>query len=163
MMTKWKILPVIACSAWVLMAAWAGSAAAGPEKMGGWELDGAYNQLYKSSERDRLKGVIEEVTEVIPLPGMSPGVAIILRDEDGDKVRVHLGPRWFVDPQGIGVRKGDEVKIRGAWAEVGGEDVFIASKVKRSEFEEFKVRRTRDGYPFWCMSPEELAAEKSGE
>lgn len=162
-MTRRKILPAIICSVWVVIAAWAGSAAAGPKEMGGWELDGAYNQLYKSSERDRLKGVIEQVTEVVPLPGMSPGVAIILKDEDGDTVQVHLGPRWFVDPRGIGVRKGDEVKIRGAWAEVGGEDVFIASKVKRSEFEEFKVRRTRDGYPFWCMSPEELAAEKSEE
>lgn len=162
-MTIRKIFPAIAIGIGLLIAVRVGGAAAQPKEMGGWEPGGAYNRLYKSSERDRLKGVIEEVTEVVPLPGMSPGVAIVLKDEDGDRVRVHLGPRWFVDPEGIGVRKGDEVKIRGAWAEVGGEDVFIASKVKRSEFEEYKVRRTRDGYPFWCMSPEELAAEKSGE
>ncbi|WP_373501043.1 hypothetical protein [Desulfococcus sp.] len=140
-----------------------GGSAADPKDMGGWEVDGAYNRLYKGSERDRLKGIIEDVKEVVPLAGMSAGVALVVKDEDGDRVLVHLGPRWFVDPEGIGVRKGDEVKIRGAWADVGGEDVFIASKVKRSEFEEYKVRRTRDGYPFWSMSAEELEREKGGD
>ena len=147
-----------------LLAAGLGSVSAGDRKdMGGWEVDGAYNQLYKSSERDRLKGDVEAFSEVTPLPGMSPGVALILKDVDGDRVVVHLGPRWFVDPEGIGIRKGDQVKIKGAWAEIGGEDVFIAAKVKRSEFDEYKIRRTRDGYPFWCMSPEELAGEKAGD
>ncbi len=162
-MTNRNLLLAIACVISVMIAGMDGAVAGDSKDMGGWEINGAYNQLYKSSERDRLKGTVEAVSEVVPLNGMSAGVALILKDEDGDKVMVHLGPRWFVDPEGIGVRKGDEVKIKGAWAEVGGEDVCIAAKVKRSEFEEYKVRRTRDGRPFWCMSAEELAREKKGD
>jgi hypothetical protein len=55
------------------------------------------------------------------------------------------------------------VKIKGAWAEIEGRDLFIAAKVKRGEFDEYKIRRTRDGFPFWCMSDEELARERAGE
>jgi hypothetical protein len=33
----------------------------------------------------------------------------------------------------------------------------MASKVKKGDSYEFKVRLTKDGTPFWTMSPEELA------
>ena len=162
-MAKRKIIAAIVCGMFFL-AAGVGTGSAGDTKdMGGWDIDGAYNQLYKSSERDRLKGDVEAFSEVVPLPGMSPGVAMIIKDADGDRVVVHLGPKWFVGLEGIGIRKGDQVKIKGAWAEIGGEDVFIAAKVKRGEFDEYKVRRTRDGFPFWCMSVQELAREKAGD
>jgi hypothetical protein len=162
-MANRKFLVTIMCVMFML-AGGVGSGFAGDTKnMGGWEIDGPYNQFYKSSERDRLKGDVEAFTEVVPLPGMSPGVALVLKDADGDRVVIHLGPRWFVDPEGIGIRKGDQVKIKGAWAEIEGEDVFIAAKVKRSEFDEYKIRRTKDGFPFWCMSAEELAREKAGD
>ncbi|GBC63812.1 hypothetical protein DENIS_4810 [Desulfonema ishimotonii] len=149
------IIGLLMCSA---------SGYAGEKKeMGGWELDGDYNKHYKNSERDRLKGYAEGIEEVIPLPGMSPGVALLVKDSDGEKVTVHLGPKWFVDPDGIGVRKGDKVKIKGVWAEIGGKEVFMAAKVKKGEFEEYKVRRTKDGFPFWAMSKEELEKERSGK
>lgn len=162
-MANRKIIAAIVCGIFVL-AAGVGTGFAGNAKdMGGWDVDGAYNQFYKSSERDRLKGEVEAFSEVVPLPGMSPGVAMIIKDDDGDRIVVHLGPKWFVDPKGIGIRKGDKVKIKGAWSEIGNEDVFIAAKVKRGEFDEYKIRRTRDGFPFWCMSAEELAREKAGD
>ena len=34
---------------------------------------------------------------------------------------------------------------------------FIASKVKKGEFVQVKLRRTIDGVPFWAMSVNELA------
>jgi hypothetical protein len=52
------------------------------------------------------------------------------------------------------------VKVKGAWAQIGGKEVFMASKVKKSENVELKVRRTKDGMPYWVMTPEELAKEK---
>ncbi|AOY59841.1 MULTISPECIES: hypothetical protein [Desulfococcus] len=162
-MTNRGFLSVIAIIVVVLAAGLGAGLAGGPREMGGWEIDGPYNQLYKNSERDRLKGTVEGFSEVVPLAGMSPGTAMILKDEDGDRIEVHLGPKWFVDPDGIGIRKGDEVKIKGAWAEIEGRDLFIAAKVKRGEFDEYKIRRTRDGFPFWCMSDEELARERAGE
>lgn len=127
--------------------------------MGGWEVDGAYNRHYRNSERDRIKGIVLDIVEIAPMKGMSPGVALKVRDSDEDKVTVHLAPKWYVDRHPLGIRKGDEVRINGVWATVDGEDVFLAAKVKRGEFDEYKVRLTRDGMPFWAMPPEQLAEE----
>lgn len=137
----------------------------GAEKadMGGWDLDGAYNRLYKNSERDRFKGEIQAITEVVPMPGMSPGVALIVKDADGEDITVHLGPKWFIRSERMGLRVGDRVKVKGVWAEIGEQDFFMAAKVKTGEFEAFKVRLTKNGMPFWAMSPEELARERSGK
>ncbi|MBC7356913.1 MAG: hypothetical protein H5U10_00065 [Desulfacinum sp.] len=163
-MERWKrLFPVL----WVmgcLALAWTqGVWAQPPADMGGWEKGGAYDRLYDPQERDKFKGTVEAVREVVPLPGMSPGVALVVRDRDGEEILVHLGPRWFIDPATMGIRVGDKVKVTGAWAEMGDEDVFIAAKVKKGEHFEFKVRLTKDGTPFWTLSPEELAKERAGQ
>ncbi len=135
-------------------------AMAAEKDMGGWEKDGAYNRLYKASELDKLKGRILRITEVVPMKGMAPGVAIILKDRDGEKIMVHVGPKWFLGDS-IGLSRGDKVKVKGSWAEIDGKDVFMASKIKKGDFFELKVRLTKDGTPFWTMSPEELARERA--
>lgn len=128
----------------------------------GWEADSAYNKLYKSSERDQIKGAVEDIEEVVPMPGMAPGIAIIVRDQDDKDLNVvHLGPKGFVNLDGVGLKKGDKVKVRGVWTEIDGKDVFMACKVKKGENSEIKVRRTSDGRPFWTMTKEELDKEKS--
>lgn len=126
----------------------------------GWEKDSAYNKLYNISEFDDFKGVVEEIIEVTPMPGMASGVGMKVRDQDKEMVVVHLGPKSFVKMDGLGFKKGDKVKVKGVWAAIGGKDVFMASKVKKGYDFEYKVRRTKDGTPFWTLSPEELAKEK---
>jgi hypothetical protein len=133
----------------------------GEEKrdMGGWEKGSPYNKLYSADEMDSFKGFVVGCKEVIPLPGMSPGIALLVRERGGkDVITVHLGPKWFVKQ--VGVKKGEKVKVKGVWAEVQGKDVFMASKVKKGDYFELKVRLTKDGTPFWTMSPEELARER---
>ncbi|GLI35156.1 hypothetical protein [Desulforhabdus amnigena] len=129
----------------------------------GWEKGSEYNRFYNSSEMDQFKGQVEEIVEVIPLPGMAPGVGLKVKDQDGDMVEVQLGPKSFVNVDSIGLKKGDKVKVKGVWADIGEKEVFMASKVKKSETVELKVRKTKDGTPFWTMTPEELAKEKAGE
>ena len=126
----------------------------------GWEKGGEYDRHYDASELDDLKGAIEEISEVTPLPGMAPGVGLIVRDQDGDSVKIHLGPKGFVKLEAAGIKKGDKVKVKGAWTEFDGKEIFMASKVKKGENIELKVRRTKDGTPFWSLSAEELAKEK---
>jgi len=58
--------------------------------------------------------------------------------------------------------KGAQVKVRGVWAEIDNENVFLAYKVKSDNYA-LKLRRTRDGIPHWTMSPEELARERTPE
>jgi len=138
----------------------------GEEKSGieGWEIDSAYNKHYKLDEWDSFKGIIVGFQKITPLPGMSPGVALLVKDRDEDEVvTVHLGPSSFVNPNSISLRKGEKVSVKGVWAEIGGQEVFMASKVKQGDYYEFKVRLTKDGTPFWTLSPEELARERKAK
>lgn len=142
-----------------LLLAFSITASAGDEGLKGWEIDGAYNKLYSVAEFDNFKGEIEDITEIVPMEGMAPGLALSVRDRDDEVILVHLGPKSFCGDHGL--RKGDKVKIRGAWAEIGGKEVFLASKIKRGEDYAYKVRLTKDGKPFWCMGPDELAKERA--
>ena len=128
--------------------------------LAGWGKGSDYNKYYQSNEFDEFKGTVDEIVEIKPLPGMAPGIGLKVKDQDGDMAAVHLGPKAFVKVDSIGLKKGDRVKVKGAWAQIGGTEVFIASKVKKGENVELKVRRTKDGMPYWAMSPEELAKEK---
>ena len=129
----------------------------------GWEMGGAYDQYYKVSEFDRIKGTFVKVVKVAPMPGMAEGVGIIVEESGGEEVVVHLAPKGFVDPNSLGLRRGDTVKVKGVWADIDGQEVFMASKVKRGEYFEIKVRRTRDGTPYWTLTSEELAEESNPE
>jgi hypothetical protein len=129
--------------------------AADVQDMGGWGKDAAYNKLYDAREMDSFKGYVKKVFTVVPMPGMSPATAILVEEAEDAETVVHLCPEWFAGPQEIGLRRGDRVKVKGVWAEVDGEFVFMAAKVKKGDFYEFKVRVTSDGTPFWTLSPEE--------
>lgn len=125
----------------------------------GWELGSEYNNLYNAKEMDRLKGVITKFVEITPLPGMAKGTALLLDEGDGEQILVHICPVAYAEAKKTGLQKGVETKIRGSWAVIDGKDIFLASKIKQGEHFEFKVRLTKDGTPFWSMSPEELAKE----
>ena len=125
------------------------SAYAAPKDMGGWEEDGAYNQLYKATELDKFKGNVQKIIEIVPMKGMAPGIGLIMKDGDGDKV--------------IGIKRGERIKVKGSWAEIDGKDIFMASKIKKGDFFELKVRLTKNGKPFWTMDPEELARERASK
>ena len=129
----------------------------------GWEKDSVYNKLYDPADREKIKGFVMDFRPVIPIPGMSPGIAMLVRDRGDEVVTVHLGPRAFIHLNNIKIRKGDKVKVKGAWATIDDKDVFIAAKVKAENFYVLKVRRTRDGTPYWTMSHEELAKERTLE
>ena len=139
----------------------AGSGMAAEKKdMGGWEKNSKYDKLYVPSDRDSFKGIVTGFKEITPFPGMSPGVAILVKDPDGDVVTVHLGPRWFVDPAATGIRKDDKIKVKGVWVELNNEDIVMASKISKGDFFEYKVRLTKDGTPFWTLSKDDLEREK---
>jgi hypothetical protein len=134
--------------------------AADPAAMAGWEKGSAYNRLYKAAEADRIKGEVTDIRQASPKAGMAPGVLIAVREGKSEEIAVHLCPVAYMDAAATGLRKGDKVKIRGAWAEFGGSDIFMAAKVKKGENFELKLRVTKDGTPFWSLTPEERAAHQ---
>ncbi len=128
----------------------------------GWQADSEYNSYYDYKEMDKLKGTILKFKKVTPLPGMSTGTAFILEEGD-EQILVHLCPQSFATAKETGIRRGVKTKVKGSWAFIEGEDIFIASKVKQGEHFEFKVRLTKNGKPFWTMTQEELAKEKASK
>ncbi len=131
------------------------TAAEPPADMQGWEIDSPYNQLYDARELDSFKGYVRKIYTLVPMPGMAPATALLVAESEEDLNVVHVCPEWFAGPGDIGVRRGDRVKVKGVWAEIDGEFVFMASKVKKGDYFDFKVRITKDGTPFWTLTPEE--------
>lgn len=157
-----KTILIFSIFSFFLLLAGLSLSAASQKEMDGWGLESDYNQLYNPKELDKLKGRVVKFKEVQPLSGMSKATVLIL-DEDGEQVVVHLCPVWFAEAKETGIKRGDKVKIKGSWAEINGEDVFMASKVKKGEQYQFKARLTKDGTPLWTMTPEQLAHERSQE
>jgi hypothetical protein len=127
--------------------------------MQGWGIDDPYNKLYDVREFEKIRVWVIRVKEVIPMPGMSPGTALDVR-EGSNEFEVQLCPTWYRKPSEVMVKKNDRVKLKGVWAEINGRDIFMASKIKKDpDLEILKVRLTKDGTPFWTMTPEQLAIE----
>ena len=148
----------------VVMLAAGNSFANDKKNMGGWEIGSKYNRHYNANELDAFKGWVIKVTEVTPMPGMSKGVALHIReskDPDEEPIVVHLCPTWFMSSSATGFKRGDRVKVRGVWAEIDGKDVFMASKVKKGDYYSLKIRLTKDGTPFWTMDAQTLEKERA--
>jgi hypothetical protein len=93
---------------------------------------------------------------------MSPAAAIDVR-KDSKIIEVQICPTWFAQPDEIGIKKGDRVKITGVPATINGKNVFMASKIKKGDYFAFKVRFTKDGRPYWTMTPEQLVRKREPE
>jgi hypothetical protein len=152
-------LPLVAL---VLMFCFGTALADDPAEKKGWGISDPYNKLYNPKEFEKIKAKVIKVTEVVPMAGMSPATALEV-SEGSKAIMVHLCPTWFAKPNDIKVKPGEQVVLKGCWAEINGKDVFLASKVKKGDFYEFKCRLTKDGTPFWTMTPEQLAKEQAAK
>jgi len=127
----------------------------------GWGIDEPYNRLYIADDLERLKdAIVTDVKEVVPMPGMSPGVALVIKEgKDTEEILVHLCPLAYKKPRQIGIKKGEEIDLRGVFVEIDGQEVILAAKIKRKSGKNFKIRLTSDGTPFWAMTPAQLQKE----
>ncbi len=127
--------------------------------MQGWGIDDPYNKLYDVREFEKIRAWVIRVKEVVPMPGMSPATALDVR-EGSDVFEVQICPTWYRKPSEIRLKKNARIKLRGVWAEIDGKDIFMASKIKKDpDIEIIKVRLTKDGTPFWTLTPQQLAKE----
>ncbi|MGD9087813.1 MAG: hypothetical protein PVI38_04920 [Desulfobacterales bacterium] len=130
-----------------------------PKLMKGWEVGSEYNNHYDVREYEKIRAWFLRAKEVIPMPGMSPATVVEVL-EGAEVIEVHLCPTWYRKPGDIKLKKNERIKLKGVWAEIDGKDVFMASKIKKDPNTDIiKVRLTKDGTPFWTMSPEQLAWE----
>ena len=129
----------------------------------GWEEGGPYDKNYNPKELDKFRAWVVAVREAAPMKGMAPGVILEVKEgqDDDETILVHVCPSAYMGPSEIGLRRGDRIKIRGSWAYIDNKDIFMAAKIKKGDYFELKVRLTSNGKPFWTMTPEELARERS--
>ena len=94
-----------------------------------------------------IKGTITGVLTESPEPGMYPGMALSLQSKEQGKVRVHLGPVWYLERQEISFQPGDEVTVKGVCFDSEGETKLVAAEVLMGDH----VLALRDslGRPLW--------------
>jgi hypothetical protein len=127
--------------------------------MRGWGVHDSYHNYYQVGKFEKFKAKVLRIKEVIPMPGMSPGVAMDVED-NSKTIEVQICPTWFAKPDEIGIRKGDRVNIRGVRANINNKEIFMAAKIKKEDYFELKVRFTKDGIPYWTMTPDEVFEAK---
>jgi hypothetical protein len=64
-----------------------------------------------------------------------------------EKLRVDLGPSFYVDAQALKLAAGDRVEVRGARTTIGGKPALIAQEVRRGT--EVLALRDASGLPLW--------------
>lgn len=116
---------------------------------GGWGGGSQYQKMYDAKTVGVVTGAIESVETFMPVRGMSIGVLLMLKTEDG-MVAVHLGPVWYIERQDIRFDKGDTVEVRGSKVTFDGKPVIIAAEVKKNE-DKLRVR-DENGVPHWAGS-----------
>jgi hypothetical protein len=114
----------------------------------GWGQGSVYGRLYDPKTVENLAGEIIGVVKFTPAGGMSRGVHITLRTDQGVTLPVHLGPELYVDQQTVSLQKGDKVQVRGSRITFQGKPAIIAAEVTKGG--ETLHLRDANGIPAWA-------------
>ena len=114
---------------------------------GGWGPGSPYGRMYDAKTVDKVTGEVAKVDTITPMRGMSGGVHVALKSEQGE-VSVHLGPQWYLENQDVKIEPGDRVEITGSRVTVEGKPTIIAAEVRKGD----EVLQLRDaaGVPVWA-------------
>ncbi|HQR20435.1 MAG TPA: hypothetical protein PLE54_05575 [Burkholderiaceae bacterium] len=114
---------------------------------GGWSSRGPYQRLYNPESAYSAHGTIESIQSFVPLPGMAPGVHMMVKTAS-ESVNLQLGPIWFIERLEPTLSPGDEIEFRGSRVTIDGKTVVIASEIKKGD--NTLVLRNAAGVPAWA-------------
>ncbi len=114
---------------------------------GGWGPGGGYGRLYDPKTVETVTGEVTKVEYVTPLKGMSQGVHLLLKTDQG-MIHVHLGPAWYVENQDVKIAPKDHVEVKGSRVTIGGTPVVIAAEVRKGD--DVLALRDESGVPRWA-------------
>jgi hypothetical protein len=114
---------------------------------GGWGADTPYGRLYDPAKEEVISGHIVSIETRAPMPGMAPGMQMLVQTDDGQSTRVQVGPAWYLERQNLNMQENTHVQVTGAQAEIDGQPVLMAREVQFDG----KVVTLRDaqGMPMW--------------
>jgi sporulation protein YlmC with PRC-barrel domain len=114
---------------------------------GGWGADTPYGRLYDPAKEEVISGHIVSIETRAPMPGMAPGMQMLVQTDDGQSTRVQVGPAWYLERQDLNMQENTHVQVTGAQAEIDGQPILMAREVQFDG----KVVTLRDarGMPMW--------------
>jgi len=87
------------------------------------------------------------VRQVIPKPGVTEGIQLVLYTEENESLPVMLGPIWFIASQEDVINPGDEVQVTGSMTQMKDVPIVLATEVEKDGH----ILQLRDelGNPYW--------------
>jgi len=122
-------------------------APAGEPRGGGWGVDTPYGRLYDSAKEQTISGHVVSIETSAPLPGMAPGMQMLVQTDDGKSTRVQVGPAWYLERQDLDIKENSLVQVTGARAEIEGQPVLMAREMQ-FDGQVITLRDTQ-GMPMW--------------
>ncbi len=114
---------------------------------GGWGPGTPYNRMYEPAKAETLSGIVEAVTQAVPMKGMNYAIVLTLKTEK-ETIPVHLGPDWYIGRLDIKIEKGDTIEVKGVRAVFAGKPAIMAAEVKKGE--SVLVLRDSAGVHVWA-------------
>jgi sporulation protein YlmC with PRC-barrel domain len=116
------------------------------QEVQGWS---DYNKKFNASAVQTIDGTISSVSTFRPSANATEGTQLTIKGDDGKTYTCHLGPKSFVDQQGLKLDAGTPVKVTGAKANIDGRDVIIARQVHLKSDNRVLQLRDAQGNPSW--------------
>jgi hypothetical protein len=114
---------------------------------GGWGAETPYARLYDPTREQTISGQVTSLETAPPLPDMAPGMQMLMQTEDGQAIRVHTGPAWYLERQDGMLQENTRVQVTGVLTEVEGQPVLIAREVRFNG--QVLTLRDAQGLPMW--------------
>ena len=120
---------------------------AGETRGGGWGVDTPYGRLYDPAKEQIISGQVVSIETSAPMPGMAPGMLMLVQTDDGKNTRVQVGPTWYLERQDPDMKENTHVQVTGARAEIDGQPVLMAREVQFDG--QVLTLRDAQGMPMW--------------
>jgi sporulation protein YlmC with PRC-barrel domain len=117
------------------------------QRGGGWGADTPYGRLYDPAQEQTIRGQVVSIETSAPLPGMAPGMQMLVQTDEGQSTRVQVGPAWYLEHQDLDVKENTHVQVTGARAEIEGQPVLMAREVQFDG--QLVTLRDAQGMPLW--------------
>jgi hypothetical protein len=114
---------------------------------GGWGVDTPYGRLYDPAKEQTISGSVVSIETSAPMPGMAPGMQMLVQTDDGKSTRVQVGPAWYLERQDLDIKENTRVQVTGARAEIESQPVLLAREVQFDG--QIITLRDAQGMPMW--------------
>ena len=114
---------------------------------GGWGVDTPYGRLYDPAKEQTISGQVVSIETSAPMPGMAPGMQMLVQTDNGKSTRVQVGPAWYLERQDLDIKENTRVQVCGARAEIDGQPVLMAREVQFDG--QVITLRDAQGTPIW--------------